>query len=598
MKWECLGYTEETGLMFHYHRTEVISSKAKYRLAPPESLALTHGSLWGQPTDDNLERRALDVFIHDYCLQPADPLLSRGYLQGVLKTIRETGTKSAVSNAARIIALEGIEFRYGRPLLRRKAQWLYQMELRAFQRRMVGQFSSRSVESICVAILFGLYEIISSVQSGDNEHSVHALGITAILRTNNSPFALIKDGPGESNTIQSLPGLFSPPAAGLTASLDELAVTIGKVFERSTKHFDLNQSALHDEAELRRLFSDAEKCFEILIGWDQSQPQAWQPMYIGTATCSQLSGHYGTICWPGKVYVYLDRWVAAIWAIWRKGIVVLAAIAVRCTEILPKCPKLFAIASGMKETASQAVEATFSSIPYFLLNDPRELFREPQEKIEIAPPASLLAMLPTSLAAIGVFSTVALASILASPDPLLLKFNGVSFSGNGCLQGTVSSSFSVDRSHFTTTFDAFKAELGLPNLPVSARSRNCLLHLNLEKPNGWQYAVTGNTWYGHAQLDQGVSASLANTYYFSHAPDGAVSTKFMLSGSEWVSGKNFTIQQTIPEEGLLWSPCNLSGLLNINNRVTLTRSTAEGYGIVGVEEIDNVLQTSIIWRAC
>lgn len=112
-------------------------------------------------TDEELADYALDVFFRDYCVHPADPALSRGYLQGVAAMIRKSGGNSGIANAARIIGIDGIGRRWGKEPLKQKAQWLYQAELRAFQTRMSDESLAHSTESFMIITLFGLYEVSS-----------------------------------------------------------------------------------------------------------------------------------------------------------------------------------------------------------------------------------------------------------------------------------------------------------------------------------------------------------------------------------------------------------------------------------------------------
>jgi hypothetical protein len=141
-------------------------------------------------------------------------------------------------------------------------------------------------------------------------------------------------------------------------------------------------------------------------------------------------------------------------------------------------------------------------------------------------------------------------------------------------------------------------EIGTPGLPISARTKNCQLHLNMEKPDGWQYAVVESLWHGFAILEKNVTAAMVNTYYFSSSADAFVSLKFLLSGPQWAMGDVFTIRQYVNETDAIWSPCNSSSILNINNRVSLTSTYVNGHGELGVEDVSNVMETGIIWRAC
>lgn len=111
-------------------------------------------------TDDELDSRALEFFVEDFCVRPRDSSLSRGYLSDTADRLLSKDQNSAIANAARIVSLDSLGQRFNRYSLRRRAQWLYQTELIAFQERMGDETTARSTESLTVTALFGIYEVI------------------------------------------------------------------------------------------------------------------------------------------------------------------------------------------------------------------------------------------------------------------------------------------------------------------------------------------------------------------------------------------------------------------------------------------------------
>lgn len=105
------------------------------------------------------DRDAVELFIRDYCIVPGNPALSRGYLHGAAQMLRKAGHGSALASVARVLTLGGLGRRWNSATLRKKAQWLYQAEIRSFQERMVDKSLAFSEESLTMVILFGLYEV-------------------------------------------------------------------------------------------------------------------------------------------------------------------------------------------------------------------------------------------------------------------------------------------------------------------------------------------------------------------------------------------------------------------------------------------------------
>jgi hypothetical protein len=104
--------------------------------------------------------------------------------------------------------------------------------------------------------------------------------------------------------------------------------------------------------------------------------------------------------------------------------------------------------------------------------------------------------------------------VSAPPSPDLIKIISASASGSGCPQGSWTQEISQDRTVITFGFDSFQTYIG-PGTSVSDRSKNCQLHLNLNYPGGFQFAVIESTYHGYAQLDAGVTGTFYSTYYFS-----------------------------------------------------------------------------------
>lgn len=135
-----------------------------------------------------------------------------------------------------------------------------------------------------------------------------------------------------------------------------------------------------------------------------------------------------------------------------------------------------------------------------------------------------------------------LATPLAStgPDPSLITISASSFSGNGCPQGTVSTTLSADKTFITFGFDEFQTYIG-PGTAAADHTKNCQLHLTLHYPGGFQYALVDSTYHGFAQMDAGVTGTFYSTYYFSQDASATTTTRTSLvGGGDWVLGQVYT----------------------------------------------------------
>lgn len=187
-----------------------------------------------------------------------------------------------------------------------------------------------------------------------------------------------------------------------------------------------------------------------------------------------------------------------------------------------------------------------------------------------------------------------------APDPSQITILDSSYSGNGCPQGTVSTSTSPDKTVITYGFDAFQTYIG-PGTKPADHSKNCQLHLNLKYPGGFQYAVVDATYHGWARLDEGVTGNFITTYFFSQDAGKTSTTRMTATGGgALANGQVYTKQDKIETTATIWSPCGTTGLLNINNRIALTSKNSQASGELSNDDatVAFTQQLHVSWRPC
>jgi hypothetical protein len=194
----------------------------------------------------------------------------------------------------------------------------------------------------------------------------------------------------------------------------------------------------------------------------------------------------------------------------------------------------------------------------------------------------------------------ATAVVAQAPDSSLITISAATFSGNGCPQGTVSTSVSPDKTVITFGFDAFQAYIG-PGTAVQDRTKNCQLHLNLKYPSGYSFAVVESTYHGFAMLDSGVKASFLSTYYYSQDAANTATTRTDLTGGGiWAEGQVYTKNDIVPQDNIVKAPCGSTSILNVNNRLLLTSSNSRASGMITDDDatVDISQQINIKWFKC
>lgn len=150
--------------------------------------------------------------------------------------------------------------------------------------------------------------MISTTFPEESEHKVHALGITAILRTFNSPMGLLADVTNGNTTSLLKRRLLTPPIATANEpSLDDLAISTTPCLWGYRQLFDSRGKTQASTAELRDLFVQAEKSFAHLRGWGQHQTSTMCPHMVGIAGEKEIKGPHGVVFWAGPVDIYYDR---------------------------------------------------------------------------------------------------------------------------------------------------------------------------------------------------------------------------------------------------------------------------------------------------
>ncbi|KAK0667799.1 hypothetical protein QBC41DRAFT_395220 [Cercophora samala] len=209
-------------------------------------------------------------------------------------------------------------------------------------------------------------------------------------------------------------------------------------------------------------------------------------------------------------------------------------------------------------------------------------------------------LLPALAAASPVAQVVGNDGWANAPDPKQIQIDKASFSGNGCPQGSVSTSISPDKTVVTFGFDRFQTYIG-PGYDPTAKTKNCQLHLSLKYPSGFQFAVVESTYHGYAQLEKGVTGTFYSTYYFSQDASATTTTQTSIAGGGiWESGQVYTKADRIPTASFIYSPCGANGILNVNNRIALTSTNRTAIGEITNDDatVAFTQQVNIAWRTC
>lgn len=230
-------------------------------------------------------------------------------------------------------------------------------------------------------------------------------------------------------------------------------------------------------------------------------------------------------------------------------------------------------------------------------------------------------------------------ALATKPKPEEISIKAVTHSGNGCPQGSTATSINEDRTvrpinlprsiphvpstalpfphphpcqrkHLLTTpprqvltvgFDRFQTYIG-PGTSFADRSKNCQLHITLEYPSGFSFAVVDSVYHGFALLEEGVRGDFLSTYFFSSDAAADWTTRTSIDGGGiWAEGQVYTQRDAVPAADVVRSPCGgRTAQLNINNRVSLRSNDPKASGMISNDDQTLALtqQIHIDWFEC
>ncbi|KAL2105381.1 hypothetical protein VUR80DRAFT_8467 [Thermomyces stellatus] len=192
-------------------------------------------------------------------------------------------------------------------------------------------------------------------------------------------------------------------------------------------------------------------------------------------------------------------------------------------------------------------------------------------------------------------------ALATKPKPEEISIKAVTHSGNGCPQGSTATSINEDRTVLTVGFDRFQTYIG-PGTSFADRSKNCQLHITLEYPSGFSFAVVDSVYHGFALLEEGVRGDFLSTYFFSSDAAADWTTRTSIDGGGiWAEGQVYTQRDAVPAADVVRSPCGgRTAQLNINNRVSLRSNDPKASGMISNDDQTLALtqQIHIDWFEC
>ncbi|OJJ67353.1 hypothetical protein ASPBRDRAFT_200072 [Aspergillus brasiliensis CBS 101740] len=363
----CLGYRSNDELRFRHHVAPV---NAPVRLPSPlES---------GVPTTED----PVGFFLDQYVVCSNNPRVSRGFLDGLPSLLADAHPSSDLVQAVEIVAWATLGNQLARPDLLARAGRQYIGLLHSFQDLLqCCQLLAPTVEALVIAILLGLYEIISSdeLSQGQQKHVAHVRGVCALLLSPNSPFDLFSSTQlfqvanplliKRDLQVRDNRGVLCAPASNHAVhNLDIILIKCHPLFEHANAQLQNPSVTFH---ELRKTL-DCALALELAFSqWGTNRDASWNANTVGFITQKDAEASSCPFAWGGPVHAYLDIYVAAVMNTYRKTYLMLLDVLIRLAFRMGDSNQADNVTTWEKQ-AHILIDDIVASIPYHLTNNPHK----------------------------------------------------------------------------------------------------------------------------------------------------------------------------------------------------------------------------------
>lgn len=206
-------------------------------------------------------------------------------------------------------------------------------------------------------------------------------------------------------------------------------------------------------------------------------------------------------------------------------------------------------------------------------------------------------MINTIVAAAMAMSTVVVPSA-DRPPPGEVTINVVTVNGSGCPPGTAAVEVSPDNTSFRAMYSNYLAAVGVGTRPTDFR-KNCQLHLKVNVPQGFTFAIAQIDYRGFAHLERGATGTQRGSYYFAGTPET------MKKSHTWQGplDDNWQATDTVDIGMLPYRPCGEPANLNVSTELRVSAGTSDPKtttSYMAMDSTDAYFATDyhLVWKRC
>ncbi|KAJ5639453.1 uncharacterized protein N7484_007315 [Penicillium longicatenatum] len=388
----CRGYEDSGSIIFRQHENHSDSqpqSKPAFKsMARKCSLAAREpvpGTDFipedGPPkevTQNRIKELALQAFFYDYTDVSVNSSISGGFLGGLEPIVQNLGLESHVANACKAAAFASNGLKLRRQFLIQQAETLYH-ELLGYLASSMQTPAASGHETLIIAILLGLYQMIVAEEANPGHHTAHAGGVAAILQIENNPLGLVQailsGHPLVLNGKQN-GALPRHAKSSVDQSLYNLLIKLDPIWKRTEAILAGPPAPLFFE-DVFALKLEAMALNHDLDIWQQNQSQEFRPTTVDPGLPPRPNPGAGYR--HGRIDMYIDLYVAALWNFSRIARCLLITLIMRLSGVLDDGVNH----DSDHREALRLVEDMIASIPYHLSEDLQVFLRERHDHTKI-----------------------------------------------------------------------------------------------------------------------------------------------------------------------------------------------------------------------
>ncbi|GAA2515766.1 DUF4360 domain-containing protein [Pilimelia columellifera] len=168
--------------------------------------------------------------------------------------------------------------------------------------------------------------------------------------------------------------------------------------------------------------------------------------------------------------------------------------------------------------------------------------------------------------------------------------------GTGCPRGTTKARVNAAKTTIYLRYSKYTAQVG-PKAPSADIRRFCQLVVAVKAPQGFSYAVTTVTHYGHGKLASDTKGYLQSALYFA-GTGGGQSTESRVT----LRSSKFTAKRSIADAKLVWSRCGEQQDLNIKSGLRIAKGASakrtRSYLTIDTSKVTESTSFNIRWKKC